>query len=101
MTLLQLTALHFISAQAPIPLIELARALGTGSPDTAGRLQKVLNGMSPQARRHIIRRAQGRRTPIRRAAKGTPSSPVTSSLLAAFTERFIRNGQEEKLFSTR
>ncbi len=98
MTLLQLTALHLISALAPVTLTDLARALGTRppatsvmvdrltraglvcstpdpqdrrrvqltltadaepivgdtDPDTARRLQAVLNGMSPQTRRHLI-----------------------------------------------
>jgi DNA-binding MarR family transcriptional regulator len=98
MTLLQLTALHLISALAPVTLTDLAKALGTKppatsamvarlthaglvcrtpdphnrrrvqltltadaepivsdtDPDTARRLQAVLNGMSPQTRRHLI-----------------------------------------------
>jgi DNA-binding MarR family transcriptional regulator len=98
MTLLQLSALHLISALAPVTLTDLAHALGTRQsatsamvdrlthaglvcrtpdpqdrrrvqltltaaaepivgdtdPDTARRLQGVLNGMSPQAHRHLI-----------------------------------------------
>jgi DNA-binding MarR family transcriptional regulator len=98
MTLLQLTALHLISALAPITLTDLAQALGTKppatsamvarldhaglvsrtpdpqdhrrialtitadaqpisgdtDPDTAHRLQAVLNGISPQTRRYLI-----------------------------------------------
>jgi DNA-binding MarR family transcriptional regulator len=98
MTLLQLTALHLISALAPVTLTDLAQALGTRppatsamvarlthiglvrrtpdphnrrrvqltltadaesiigdtDPDTARRLQAVLNGMSLQTRRHLI-----------------------------------------------
>ena len=98
MTLLQLTALHLISALAPITLTDLAQALGTKppatsamvarlnqaglvsstpdpqdhrrialiitpdaqpisgdtDPDTARRLQAVLNGISPQTRRYLI-----------------------------------------------
>jgi DNA-binding MarR family transcriptional regulator len=98
MTLLQLTALHLISALAPVTLTDLAKALGTRppatsamvarlthaglvrrtsdshnrrrvqltltavaepmigdtDPDTARRLQAVLNGMSPRARCHVI-----------------------------------------------
>ncbi len=98
MTLLQLTALHLISALAPMTLTDLAQALGTKlpaasamvdrlthaglvcrtpdphnrrrvqltltadagpiisdtDPDTARRLQTVLNGMNPQTRRHLI-----------------------------------------------
>ena len=98
MTLLQLTALHLISALAPVTLADLAKALGTRppatsamvarlnhvglvrrtpdphnrrrvqltltadagpiigdtDPDTARRLQTVLNGMNPQTRRHLI-----------------------------------------------
>jgi len=98
MTLLQLTALHLISALAPVTLTDLAQALGTRlpatsamvdrlahvglvcrtpdphnrrrvqltlttdaepivgdiDPDTARRLQAVLNGTSPQTRRHLI-----------------------------------------------
>jgi len=98
MTLLQLSALHFISALAPVTVTNLAQALGTRpaatsamidrltyaglvcrtpdprdrrrvqltltadaepivgdtDPGTARRLQAVLNGMSPQAHRHLI-----------------------------------------------
>ncbi|HKS51866.1 MAG TPA: MarR family winged helix-turn-helix transcriptional regulator [Pseudonocardiaceae bacterium] len=98
MTLLQLTALHLISALAPVTLTDLAQALGTRppatsamverlthaglvcrtpdphnrrrvqltltadaepivgdtDPDTARRLHAVLNGTSPQTRRHLI-----------------------------------------------
>lgn len=98
MTLLQLTALHLISALAPVTLTDLAKVLSTRppatsamvarlnraglvrrtpdphnrrrvqltltadaesiigdtDPDTARRLQAVLNGMSPQTRRHLI-----------------------------------------------
>ncbi len=98
MTLLQLTALHLISALAPVTLTDLAQALGTRlpatsamvdrlthaglvcrtpdpqdhrrvqltltadaqpivgdtDPDTARRLQVVLNGISPQIRRHVM-----------------------------------------------
>ncbi len=99
-TLLQLTALHLISALAPVTLTDLGQVLGTRppatsamvarlnhgglvrrtpdshnrrrvqltltaeaepiigdtdtDPDTARRLQAVLNGMSPQTRRHLI-----------------------------------------------
>jgi DNA-binding MarR family transcriptional regulator len=134
---------HFISAQAPVTLIDLTHALGTGPPatsamvdrltstglvcsapdpqdrrvqltitaraeaivgdidlDTARRLQMVLNGMSPQARRRLI---DVLRDTVRCAGqpKGSPSAPVTSSLLAAFTERFIRNGQRGRHCSVR
>jgi DNA-binding MarR family transcriptional regulator len=98
MTLVQFTALHLISALAPVTLTDLAQALGTrppatsalvdrltdaglvfrtpdpkdhrrvqltvtadaqpivgdADPDTARRLQAVLNGISPQTRRHVI-----------------------------------------------
>jgi DNA-binding MarR family transcriptional regulator len=97
MTLSQLTALHLISALAPVTLTNLAQALGTRPPatsamvdrlthaglvcstrdpqdrrrvqltptaaepivgdtdlNTARRLQAVLNGISPQTRRHLI-----------------------------------------------
>jgi DNA-binding MarR family transcriptional regulator len=98
MTLLQLSALHLISALAPVTVTNLAQALGTRpaatsamidrltyaglvcrtpdprdrrrvqltltadaepivgdtDPGTARRLQAVLNGMSPQAHRHLI-----------------------------------------------
>jgi DNA-binding MarR family transcriptional regulator len=98
MTLLQLSALHLISALAPVTLTDFAHALGTKpsaasamvdrlthaglvcrTPDpqdrrrvrltltadaepivgdtdsrTARRMQAVLNGMSPQAHRHLI-----------------------------------------------
>jgi DNA-binding MarR family transcriptional regulator len=98
MTLLQLTALHLISALAPLTLTDLAQTLGTKrsatsamvdrlahaglvsripdpqdrrriqlnvtadaqpivgdtDPATAQRLQTVLNGISPQTRRHVL-----------------------------------------------
>lgn len=98
MTLLQLSALHLISALAPVTATGLARSLGTRAAatsamvdrlihaglvcrtpdpqdrrrvqltltaeaepivgdtdlDTAGRLQAVINGISPQIRRHLI-----------------------------------------------
>jgi DNA-binding MarR family transcriptional regulator len=116
MTLLQLTALHFISAQAPVTLTDLAQALGTGLPatsamvdrltsiglmcsapdpqnrrrvqltitacakpmvgdidlDTAKRLQAALNGMSPQARHHLI-------DVLRDTVRRSPNQPKESS----------------------
>jgi DNA-binding MarR family transcriptional regulator len=98
LTLLQLAAMHLISALAPASLTDLAKALGTRppatsamvdrladagmvcrtqdphnrrrvvltltaaakmiigdiGPDTARRLHRVLTGMSPQLRRHLI-----------------------------------------------
>ena len=103
MTLSQLTALHFISAQAPVPLIELAHALGTGSPTTRHRRTPADGAQryEPAGPSAPYQRAKGHRRTIRRAAKGTPYSPVTSSLLAAFTERFTRNGQRGRHCSVR
>jgi DNA-binding MarR family transcriptional regulator len=116
MTLLQLTALHFISAQAPVTLTDLAQALGTGPPatsamvdrltntglissaadprdrrrvqltitaraepmvgdidlGTARRLHAALNGMSPQARRHLI---DVLRDSVRRSVRQPQKSP--------------------------
>jgi DNA-binding MarR family transcriptional regulator len=42
MTLLQLTALHIISAQAPVTLINLAHALGTGSPAASAMVDRLI-----------------------------------------------------------
>jgi DNA-binding MarR family transcriptional regulator len=41
MTLLQLTALHLISAQAPITLTDLARALGTRTPAASAMVARL------------------------------------------------------------
>lgn len=41
MTLLQLTALHLISAQAPITLTDLARSLGTRSPAASAMVARL------------------------------------------------------------
>ncbi len=43
MTLVQLTALHFISAQAPVTLTELARALGSGAPATSAMVDRLIS----------------------------------------------------------
>jgi MarR family transcriptional regulator, organic hydroperoxide resistance regulator len=42
MTLLQLTALHLISAHAPVTLTDLAQALGTGSPATSAMVDRLI-----------------------------------------------------------
>ncbi|PZS28244.1 MAG: hypothetical protein DLM61_15240, partial [Pseudonocardiales bacterium] len=41
MTLLQLIALHFISALAPVTLTDLAQALGTRSPATSAMIDRL------------------------------------------------------------
>jgi DNA-binding MarR family transcriptional regulator len=135
---------HFISAQAPVNLIDLTHALGTGPPatsamvdrltstglvcsapdpqdrrvqltitaraeaivgdidlDPARRLQMVLNGMSPQVRHTLSTCSETPYDDAPGSPKGSPLSPVTSSLLAAFTERFIRNGQRGRHCSVR
>lgn len=59
MTLLQLTALHFISAQAPMTLTDLALALGTGLPATSAMVARltrtglVCGAADPQNRRRV------------------------------------------------
>jgi DNA-binding MarR family transcriptional regulator len=59
MTLLQLTALHVISAQAPVTLTELAQALGTGPPATSAMVDRLIRtGLvsrtpDPQNRRRV------------------------------------------------
>ncbi len=42
MTLLQLTALHVISAQAPVTLTDVAQALGTGPPATSAMVDRLI-----------------------------------------------------------
>lgn len=42
MTLLQLTALHIISAQAPVALTDVAQALGTGPPATSAMVDRLI-----------------------------------------------------------
>jgi DNA-binding MarR family transcriptional regulator len=42
MTLLQLTALHIISARAPVTLTDVAHALGTGSPATSAMVDRLI-----------------------------------------------------------
>ncbi len=42
MTLLQLTALHLISAQAPVTLTDVAQALGTGPPATSAMVDRLI-----------------------------------------------------------
>lgn len=59
MTLLQLTALHVISAQAPVALTDVAQALGTGPPATSAmvdrliRMGLVTRASDPQDRRRV------------------------------------------------
>lgn len=59
MTLLQLTALHIISAQAPVTLAEVARALGTGPPATSAMVDRLIRtglvsrSSDPQDRRRV------------------------------------------------
>jgi DNA-binding MarR family transcriptional regulator len=59
MTLLQLTALHVINAQAPVTLTEVARALGTGPPATSAMVDRLIRtglvskASDPQDRRRV------------------------------------------------
>lgn len=59
MTLLQLTALHVISAQAPVALTDVARALGTGPPATSAMVDRLIRtglvarASDPQDRRRV------------------------------------------------
>jgi DNA-binding MarR family transcriptional regulator len=59
MTLLQLTALHVISAQAPVTLTDVAQALGTGPPATSAMVDRLIRtGLvsrtsDPQDRRRV------------------------------------------------
>ncbi|MGH3766412.1 MAG: MarR family winged helix-turn-helix transcriptional regulator [Pseudonocardiaceae bacterium] len=59
MTLLQLSAMHLISALAPVSLTELARALGTRAPATSAMVDRLTQmGMvsrapDPQNRRRV------------------------------------------------
>src|ERR687894_1580639 len=59
MTLLQLTALHFISALAPVSLTDLAHALGTRPPATSAMVDRlaraglVCTTPDPQNRRRV------------------------------------------------
>lgn len=59
MTLVQLTALHFISAQAPVTLTDLAQALGTGPPATSAMVDRLIStglvcrAPDPQDRRRV------------------------------------------------
>lgn len=59
MTLLQLIALHFISALAPVTLTELAEALGTKPPATSAMVDRLIQAglvcrtPDPQDRRRI------------------------------------------------
>jgi DNA-binding MarR family transcriptional regulator len=59
MTLLQLTALHVINAQAPVALTEVARALGTGPPATSAMVDRLIRtglvsrAPDPQDRRRV------------------------------------------------
>jgi len=59
MTLLQLTALHVIGAQAPVTLTDVAKALGTGLPATSAMVDRLIrtglvcSAPDPQDRRRI------------------------------------------------
>jgi DNA-binding MarR family transcriptional regulator len=59
MTLLQLTALHVISAQAPVALTTVAQALGTGPPATSAMVDRLIRtglvsrAPDPQDRRRV------------------------------------------------
>ena len=59
MTLLQLTALHVISAQAPVTLTDVAQALGTGPPATSAMVDRLVRtglvsrALDPQDRRRV------------------------------------------------
>lgn len=59
MTLLQLTALHFIGALAPVSLTELAQALGTRPPTTSVMIDRLTHAglvsrtPDPQHRRRV------------------------------------------------
>ncbi|MBV9160008.1 MAG: MarR family transcriptional regulator [Pseudonocardiales bacterium] len=59
MTLLQLTALHVISAQAPVALTDVAQALGTGPPATSAMVDRLIRtglvarASDPQDRRRV------------------------------------------------
>jgi DNA-binding MarR family transcriptional regulator len=59
MTLLQLTALHVISAQAPVTLTDVAQALGTGAPATSAMVDRLIrtglvcSAPDPQDRRRV------------------------------------------------
>ena len=59
MTLLQLTALHVISAWAPLTFTDLAQALGSGPPATSAMVDRltrtglVCRALDPQDRRRV------------------------------------------------
>jgi DNA-binding MarR family transcriptional regulator len=59
MTLLQLTALHVISAQAPVALRDVAQILGTGPPATSAMVDRLIRAglvaraSDPQDRRRV------------------------------------------------
>jgi DNA-binding MarR family transcriptional regulator len=59
MTLWHLTALHLISAQAPVTLTDLAQALGIGLPATSAMVDRLTNmglvcgAPDPQNRRRV------------------------------------------------
>lgn len=59
MTLLQLTALHVISVQAPATLTDVAQALGTGPPATSAMVDRLIRtglvsrASDPQDRRRV------------------------------------------------
>jgi DNA-binding MarR family transcriptional regulator len=59
MTLLQFTALHLISAQAPVTLTDLAQALGTRLPATSAMVDRLItiglvcSALDPRNRRRV------------------------------------------------
>jgi DNA-binding MarR family transcriptional regulator len=59
MTLLQLTALHIISAQAPVTLADVAQSLGTRPPATSAMVDRLIRtglvsrASDPQDRRRV------------------------------------------------
>ena len=63
-TLLQLSALHFISAHAPVTLTVLAESLGTGAPATSAMVDRLIRAglvsrtRDRQDRRRILWAAQ-------------------------------------------
>lgn len=70
MTLWQLTALHLISAQAPITLTDLAQALGTGLPATSAMVDRltslglVCSAPDAQNRRRVLLTVTARAKPM-------------------------------------
>lgn len=84
MTLLQLLALHFISALAPVSLIDLAQALGTQPPATSAMVDRLVdNGLV----RRIRDPQDGRRVQLTLTADAAPilgtTDPGTAQRLKA------------------